>query len=181
PASSSPCSTTWGCRGEGERAPAAAAGGHAARAGGRGAAGAARTRGRAATRVPRRRRGAPLPCAAVRAALRDVPEPVAGRFQRADRAGPAPRGVRHDAGRAQRPGDQGVPGRALRRVRAVPAAGRAPHLAAVVRPGAGTAGRRHGGGPDRACALATGRGRGSRGGGTGMVNALVFLLVVVLG
>ena len=50
--------------------------------------------------VPRRRRGSALPRAGRRTALRDVPEPVAGRLQRADRARPAPRGAGADARRA---------------------------------------------------------------------------------
>ena len=50
--------------------------------------------------VHQRRRGTPLPRAGRRAALRDVPEPVAGRLQRADRPRPAPRSARADARRA---------------------------------------------------------------------------------
>jgi hypothetical protein len=60
-----------------------------------------------------------------RAALREVPEPVARRLGRADRARPAPAGAAPDARRAQRRRDQGLPGRALQRVRAVRAAGAA--------------------------------------------------------
>src|SRR5690606_3738124 len=67
-------------------------------------------------------------------ALRDVPEPVAGRLQRTHRPRPAARGVRPDARRPQRRRDQGLPGQALRRVRAVPAADGRRHVAAVARP-----------------------------------------------
>ena len=95
-----------------------------------------------AAALPRRRRGNPLPRAGHRTALRHVPEPVAGRFQRADRARPAPRSAGADAAGQERRADPGLPGRALWRIRAVQAADRSHDLAAVVRPGAAAAGWR---------------------------------------
>src|SRR5690606_32060642 len=68
--------------------------------------------------------------------------PVAGRLRRADRARPAPRGARVDARGPQRRRDRTVPGRALRRVRALPAARGVQDLAAVVRAAAAGARRR---------------------------------------
>src|SRR5690606_17462097 len=151
-----------------------AAGGAAAGAGHRHGAGRAR---RGAAAVPGCRRGAPLQRAGLGTALRDVPEPVAGRFQRADRPRPAPRGLRADAQRPQRRRDPQLPGRALRRVRAVPAAFQRPHRPAVAGTGTAVAGRRAGGGAHRACtrqAPAAGRR------GAGVVSVTLLYVVLVL-
>src|SRR5690606_18659430 len=136
--------------------------------------------GTAAVRIARA--GSALPCPGCRAALRDVPEPVPGRLQRRHRQRPAPRSVRADAGRQERHRDQGLPDRALRRVRAVPAAGSPAHLAAVVRAAAGAAGRRHHRGGDRPPSPAGVRTAATRRGG-GLVTtafALTALLLVLV-
>src|SRR5690606_1264342 len=180
PRSSAACCRRWtrsGCRRERprNRAAALAAGGAAAGAGRDGAgAGGAR---RHAAGIPGRGRGAPLPRPGRGTALRDVPEPVAGRFQRPDRARPAARSVRPDARGSQRRRDPRLPRRALRRIRAVPPALQRQDLGAVAGAGRAAAGRRAGGGADRACAqppAAGGRG------GPGMVSGALLLYVVLV-
>src|SRR5690606_23256962 len=130
---------------------------------------------------PRRSRA--LPRADGRTALREVPEPVAGRFQCRHRPGPAKRGAGADAQGHDRRRDQAVPGRALRRIRAVPPACRADHLAAVVRSCRAAAGGRAGGGGHRAppCGSACGRcsGRGARP-GAGVVMSVFVIASLVL-
>ena len=77
----------------------------------------AQTRPRA-RRAPEEARGG--------AALPRLPEPVARRFQCAARRGPAPRGARAGRSRARATSEiKRVPGRALRRLRALQAAGQA--------------------------------------------------------
>src|SRR5690606_24709704 len=132
---------------------------------------------RHATGVPRRGRGAPLQRPGRRAALRDVPEPVAGRFERADRPRPAARGVRPDARRTQRRRDPRLPGGALRRVRALSPALRRPHLDPVAGSGPAAAGRHRGGGAHRAQPQPPAP---AGGGGPGMVSTVVLYAVLVL-
>src|SRR5690606_42037534 len=156
------------------RAGRLAAGGAAAGARHCRRAGGARCR---AAAVPGRRRGASFQRAGVGTALRDVPEPVAGRFQRPDRPRPAPRGLRPDAQWPQRRRDPQLPGRALRRVRAVPAAFRRPYRPAVAGAGAAAAGWRRGGGAHRARTRQAAT-PGRRGAGVVSVTLLYVVLVV---
>src|SRR5690606_4158713 len=73
--------------------------------------------------------------------------------------------------------DPRLPGRPLRRVRALPPALWRPYLAAVAGPGAGAAGRRHRGGEGRAQPQPP---AAAARGGPGMVSPVVLYMVLVL-
>ena len=66
-------------------------------------------------------------------ALPRLPERIAGRLARRPGRGPAPRSAQPDQAGQDRPGDQGLPGQPLRRLRALPATRQAEHLAALGR------------------------------------------------
>ncbi|SPA22499.1 hypothetical protein CBM2633_B70034 [Cupriavidus taiwanensis] len=93
----------------------------------------AERRGAARGSVERSRTRRARACAVRRAALPGLPEPDPGRLQRRAGGGPAPPDPRATARRRQRRRHQGLPGAALRRLRAVPAAAAAADVAAVVR------------------------------------------------